>query len=149
EDERRNVVVRVMERLREGDFARLRVFHAVLLRRDGSFRAWLSVMTRRTALNAARDHAEHRGAGTTEGHRRWIALLPLPEEMVDEEPASTRAVQRMEALRVQAYIDENIPPAYRSALRLWLEGHSHEEIAEALGLAAPRDADLAVRLTIK
>lgn len=148
EDERRNVVVRVMERLREGGFSRLRSFHSVLLRRDGSFRAWLAVMTQRSALNYARDHAENLGESASESHRRWVTLLPLPDTLDDDLPVSTRAVQTAEAARIQAYIEAAIPPAPRTALRLWLLGHAHAEIAEALGLASAHDADLLVRTTL-
>lgn len=136
EDERRDVVVHVMERFRANDFQRLRSFHEVLLRGDGSFRAWLSVMTRRTALNHARLHAENlgEGEGETPAQRRWIELLPLPEVLVDDVPVATRAADLADARRIQAYVKEHIPPQPQEALNLWLSGCSHAEIAAALNL---------------
>lgn len=147
-DGRRDVVVRVMERLREGDFSRLRTFHELLLRRDGSFRAWLSVMTRRTAMNHVRDHAERVAEDASEAERRWIELLPLPEGIEEATPASTRSAQIAEATRIQTYVEASFPPAQQKALRLWLMGHSRDEIAGELGLPEPKHADLLVRSTL-
>lgn len=148
EDERRAVVVRVMEHLRDREFALLRNFHAVLQRRDGSFRAWLAVVTRRTALNHARDHAENIALAESPTHRRWVELLPLPDEIGADVPFSTRAVRTAEVLRIEAYVEENIPPKPRQALRLWLMGYSRAEIANALGLEKAKDADILVRTTL-
>lgn len=147
-DERRDIVVRVMERLRQDGFSRLRTFHGVLLRRDGSFRAWLSVMTKRTAVDHIRGHAEYLGAGATDAERRWIELLPLPEGFEKTMASPPRAEQVAEATRIQAYAEANLPAAQHKALNLWLQGHNDEEIARALGLEKAKSADLLVRTTL-
>lgn len=147
-DDRRDVVTLVMGRFREDEFSRLRAFHDVLLRRDGSFLSWLSVMTRRTALNHVDAHPEYLGEGATDAERRWIDLLPLPKGFERSTPVSSSAAVLAEAGMIQSYVEANLPPAQQKALHLWLIGHSNAEIAAALGLAAEKHADLLVRATL-
>ena len=59
-DDRRDIVLRVMERLREGDFRRLRGFAASRGGgHDGAFRAWLATLAARVAVDHVRSHPEH------------------------------------------------------------------------------------------
>lgn len=147
DDTRRDIVVGVMGSLRADGFSRLKRFREALLRRDGSARGLLALTTRRTALNHARAHAENlRGRGDNE--RGWAQLLPLQEELADALPISIRAPQAMDVLTMNAYARTNLPATTYDALRLWLVGESFTEIAAALGLGEPEDAQLLVRAAV-
>jgi DNA-directed RNA polymerase specialized sigma24 family protein len=62
-DERRDIVVLVMDELRRDDFAVLRRLQTALRRGDGSFRATLTTIARNTAIDYTRAHAEFRPTG--------------------------------------------------------------------------------------
>src|SRR5688572_17162074 len=71
-DERREIVLRVMERLREGDFRRLRAFAASAGGgSDAAFRAWLATVTTRVAIDRVRAHPEHVDPRGRRGDERW------------------------------------------------------------------------------
>src|SRR5258708_6695415 len=72
-DDRRNIVVRVMGRLGADGFQRFGLLHQVLLRGEEAGWPWISAVTRRTALNYARRHAENLGARPAEEGPRWAA----------------------------------------------------------------------------
>lgn len=147
-DDRRNIVVDVMEHFRDDGFSRLRAFEKVVGRGDGSFRGWLSVTTRRKALDYVRGHAESLGRrAASEAQRRWIAILPLPEDFEEDMPVSSRSAALTDAREVQTYVEANLPAAQQKALALWLVGHSQAEIAAALDLETAEDADFLVRTT--
>jgi hypothetical protein len=144
-DERRNVVVNVMELLQADDFERLRLFHACLLRRDGSARAWLLVVTRRVAIDHARCHAEYLRGGV---ERRWVDLVPFSEELDEALPVSLRLVAAIDAHRVFACAEQDLEASQVQALRLWVDGDDHRRIAEKLGLGGAYAADLLVRSVV-
>jgi DNA-directed RNA polymerase specialized sigma24 family protein len=139
-DDRRNVVVLVLERLRADGFARLQALREVLLQGDGSGWAWIAALARRTALNYARGHEEHLGAGVREDGARYAALVPFTDAVADDLPVSMRVIQKVEALRVEVCADQVLPPVQRQALCLWLQGHEDGEIARELALGGARAA---------
>jgi DNA-directed RNA polymerase specialized sigma24 family protein len=145
EDERRDVVIGVMERLQANDFERLGPFLGALVRRDGSARSWLSTVTRCSALNHARGHAENLGGR----ERRWAELVPLPDDIEDLLPVSVQAIHTIEAHRIQAYAARVLPEAQGKALCLWLPGYDDEEIAVRLGLAGAPAARRLIRAAIE
>ena len=145
EDERRDVVVDVMEHLQANDFERLRPFHDALRRRDGSARVWLSTVTRRSAVSHTREHPENFGGD----ERRWADLVPLPEDLEEQLPVPARAARAADAHGILAYAARELPEAQVTALRLWLVGHGPDEIAAVLGLASAPAADRLVRAAIK
>lgn len=149
EDERRNVVVRVMERLHADDCHRLQGLHEALLRRDGSFRPWLSTVTMNAAISYTREHPEHLGEHDSNDPGGWVNFEPLPDELDEQLPVSIRAVKMIEAHRIHAYVEHHLEPQQRDALRLWLLGYDHGEIAEAFQLAGAHAADLLVRGALK
>ncbi|MBZ0231099.1 MAG: hypothetical protein K8M05_02015, partial [Deltaproteobacteria bacterium] len=79
EDDRRDIVVDVMARLRAGDFYRLK--HYLAARRENpslTFLPWLRVVTKRVGIDHIRAHPDYidqRHRGT---HGAWIAPVTLP-----------------------------------------------------------------------
>jgi DNA-directed RNA polymerase specialized sigma24 family protein len=130
EDERRNIVVRVMELLKANEYRRLSGLHEALLRRDGSARAWLLVVTRRVAITYARRHAE-RLAG--EGERQWAELSEFSEELPDRLPESLRLAAAIDAHRLFACAEQDLEATRVQVLRAWVDGKDHRQIAEELG----------------
>lgn len=149
EDDRRNVVVRVMERLHADGFHRLRALHEVLLRRDGTFRTWIAILAKNSGISYMREHPEHVRDHAPEASSGWVDLVPLPEMLEDLLPISIRAIKTIEAHRIEAYVEHNLEPHERDALHLWLLGHDDVEIAEALRLADADAADHLVRAIVK
>lgn len=82
-----------------------------------SFRTWYSSI----ALNCAREHWRRR------------AMVELPSEQVDESPASQASAEaRMDLEAALIHLAEG----YREVIVLHdLQGYSHDEIAELLGIA--------------
>lgn len=158
DDERRDIVVKVMERLREDGFRRLKAYLASIdASSSGSLRTWLATVTARTAIDHVRAHAEYtdvrrtspaaRDAETTEVRSRWVPIVPMP----DAEPASAAADPT--EIMTAAHLLERARGELRSdqleALYLWLQGHDHSEIADRLELAGSRDAERLVRAALK
>jgi DNA-directed RNA polymerase specialized sigma24 family protein len=154
DDDRRNIVVDVMERLREGGCRRLRGFLESSEGRGGSsFKAWLATVTARAAIDYVRAHPEYvdpRGAGasTADGAlSRWIRIVPMP--------ASEPAAPGLDPVRIATAsvllerARQDLDRAQLSALYLWLQGEDAAAIAERLGLATPRDAERLVRAALK
>ena len=134
-DERRNIVVLVMERLLANDGERLRLLHEVVLRGEGAGWPWIVALVRNTARNYTEAHPEHLGAGVREDGARWAASLPFDEAIAERLPAPSRLITAIEARRIQAYAEQALPPAQVRALFLRLSGHDDGEIARELGVA--------------
>jgi DNA-directed RNA polymerase specialized sigma24 family protein len=149
EDERRNIVLLVMERLHAGDLRRLRLFHAALVPLDGSGQHWISAVTRRVAYNYTRRHAERLGTGRAGDPRRWADLGPITEEVDGLLSVSPRAAAAADAQRIRAYAKERLTPLQHAALYLWLEGYDDSEIAAALHLEGCGAAARLLRAGIK
>jgi DNA-directed RNA polymerase specialized sigma24 family protein len=145
EDDRRNILLRVMETLRANGHQRLGALHEVLLRREagteGVARAWIGTLTRYLALNYAERHEEHAG----DGERPWVELLSFTEEIEESLPESLRLAAAIDAHRIFACAEEELEPRQVEALRLWVDGHDHAQIAAALGLPGAPAADLLCR----
>ncbi len=149
EDERRDIVVKVMTRLREDEFRRLRAYAASPERTQGSFVRWLSAVTVRVAIDHVRSHAEYTGRTVNaprDGH--WIRRAPdheisllLGNEVAADDAASARLV----LARARTLLSEE----QRAALGMWLEGHDTNAIARSLGLENGGAADRCVRSALK
>jgi DNA-directed RNA polymerase specialized sigma24 family protein len=149
EDDRRNIVVQVMGRLRADRFRRLRRFHESVGQYDpGSFRPWLATVAARSAISYVRTHAEYRcpARGTAPDVERWTRTEPIASEHGEKSNDPTRAIEARILL-------DRAPRHLRSdqldALRLWLEGCDHAEIAARLGLMNRVCADRLVRSGLK
>jgi hypothetical protein len=134
-DDRRNIVVLVLERLVANGCKRLRLLHEVLLRGEGAGWPWIEAMVRNTALNYTEAHREHLGAGVREDGSYWAAILSFDDEIGERLPAPARLLTAIEARRIYAYAERALPPRQFRALCLWLTGHDDREIARELGLA--------------
>jgi DNA-directed RNA polymerase specialized sigma24 family protein len=152
EDDRRNVVVEVMARLRANGFHRLRLY---LDARRGSptlrFMAWLRVVAKRVGIDYMRGHPDYvdrRRQADASSPGRWIQVGTMPPDSVlggDRPPVTSRSTAG-ELLR---YADGAMPPAQKHALELWVACEPYEDIARAVGLATAAEAERSVRAAIE
>jgi DNA-directed RNA polymerase specialized sigma24 family protein len=145
DDERRDVVLRVMNLLREDDFRRLRRFRTArdVGRATTSFRSWLATVAVRSAISHVREHAEYLGHV---GGARWAEFVRAPA-LVDE-----RAIDPTPAFEGRALLERArsiLRPAQLDALLLWLVGADHAEIARDLGLDGDAAAGRLVHAALK
>lgn len=150
EDERGNIVVAVMDRLRADDFRHLRAFLSSRAQRESSsFTTWFTSFATRTAIDYVRTHSEyerpsHADAGTVRASgSRWVRFEPVPDSSSAPAAATadvTRLAAAQQFLERAAHI---LTREQREALALWLVDQDHDEIAYRLGLA---DAPAAKKL---
>jgi DNA-directed RNA polymerase specialized sigma24 family protein len=130
EDDRLDIVVRVMGTLEEDGFQRLEGFLACLRQRDGSFRGWLSAVAKNAAVSHTRGHPENVGGK----HRfSWVEHAELFEALADGGPDAFHHVAVSEILDYAAHA---LRPAQLQALCLWVSGEDRAGIASALGVGA-------------
>lgn len=151
EDDRRNIVVAVMARLRAERFARL---HLYLDARRGNprlrFLGWLRVVAKRVGVDYLRAHPEYvrrHDVGASEPGR-WVepGTLPPASRVGGERPPVTARGTARELLRFAA---GNVPDDQLQALTRWTESETFTEIAAALGLPGPAEAERLVRAAIE
>jgi len=132
-DDRRDIVLRVMERLREGDFRRLRMFAlSPGGRSDAAFRAWLATLAARVSIDHVRAHPEHVDSRGRRGTERWAKLVAL-----DDVPSLSEELdltQRTTALRLLERAREELSVQQLTALSMWLDGAGTDLIGERLGM---------------
>jgi hypothetical protein len=133
-DERRDIVVLVMEELRRDDFAVLRDLHQALQRRDGSFRANFTIIAKHLAIDYTRAHAEFRPG---KGGSAWAVHVAVPADLRAGGADPNDAVA-MDA--VLGFAVRDLRPAQLQALLLWTTGEGMEDIAAKLHLATPDQA---------
>jgi DNA-directed RNA polymerase specialized sigma24 family protein len=151
EDDRRNIVVDVMARLRGNDFDRLRLYLAS--RRDNpqlKFMTWLRVVAKRVGIDYMRGHPDYidrRRQADASRPGNWIdpATLPPASRIGAGKPGMTNRGTALELLRYAA----EIPEAQRRALELWVQSESYAEIAKAVGLPSAAEAEKTVRAAIE
>lgn len=145
-DDCRAVMIDVLERLRRDDFRGLRLFRPWADANPGKdFGDWIRIVT----VNIARDHVSSR-LGEAPRNKRMLntlaSLLPRDDdERLGFRPAMTSEQLARELLE---YAARTLDPAQLRALCRWIEGASFAELADELGLAAPRDADKLVRAAL-
>lgn len=137
-DDRRNIAVAVMARLRARDYHRLRIYLAA--RRDNPrlrFLTWLRVVAKRVGVDYLRAHPDY-----LRGEQKWAELTPLtsPSQVPGERPPVTNRSTAREILHASA------TPEQRRAVELWANGDSFEEIGARLGVA---DGEKLVRAAIE
>jgi DNA-directed RNA polymerase specialized sigma24 family protein len=151
EDDRRNIIVDVMARLRRNGGERLRLYLAA--RRDNpklELMAWLRVVTKRVGIDYMRAHPDYvdrrREAGASRPGR-WVEAEALPPaSRIGGGPAGMTA--RGTAGELMRYAAE-LPEAQRRALELWVQSEPFAEIARELGMAGAADAERAVRAALE
>jgi DNA-directed RNA polymerase specialized sigma24 family protein len=150
EDERRDIVLRIMNLLQEDDFRRLRRFRAEREAGRGarSFRSWLATLAVRSAISHVRGHPEYlgRGSAAERNGARWVEFLPLDVSIEASECDPTEVMEGHALLQRARSI---LRLAQIEALLLWLAGARHAEIAERLGLEGDVVADRLVRSALK
>lgn len=146
-EDRRNVVLAVMERLQDDDFRRLRTFLTTTKHRvDPVFRAWVMTVSTRVAIDYSRAHAEHLDPRGRHGGERWVELVPLPEPTPSAglDPARrAQVLQLLERARSELRTDQLV------ALAAWLEGEDPAGIAARLGISDSAAAQRTLRSALK
>jgi DNA-directed RNA polymerase specialized sigma24 family protein len=151
EDDRRGVAVAVMEKLRESECRRLKMFLEARGAHPGlSFMAWLSVVTKRVGIDYLRAHPEYldlRGQGGS-ATGAWVEVQALPSEwrLGGTRPPVTASGTAREILE---YARRELPARQRQAVELWSQGASSAEIARALGLSEPAAAERMLRAALE
>lgn len=151
EDDRKNIVVAVMARLRADDFRRLRLY---LEAKGGNprlrFLSWLRVVAKRVGIDYMRAHPEYlrreQADASTPG--QWVELRTMPPAsgIAGERHPITNSGTAHELLRYAAGV---IPEEQLRALQLWAASESFDDIARTLGLGSPGDAEKVVRAAIE
>jgi DNA-directed RNA polymerase specialized sigma24 family protein len=146
-EERRNVVLAVMQRLSDADFRRLRAYVAGPAgRQDPVFRAWVATVTTRVGVDYVRAHPECIDPRGRRGGDRWVELVPLLETA---QSASVDPSRRAQALRVLERARGELRSEQLVALAAWLEGEDAAGIAVRLGTDDPAAAQRVLRAGLK
>jgi hypothetical protein len=149
EDERRNIIVAVMARLRADKFSRLSLY--LDARRDNpllTFIGWLSVVAKRVGIDYLRAHPTYlRRCGAARSRPgAWVHQTQLPESKLHGKrpPVTTRVTAR----RIVERAGPSMPVAQRRALELWTHGEDLADIAREVGLADAAAANRVVRAAL-
>jgi DNA-directed RNA polymerase specialized sigma24 family protein len=146
EDACRDIVLAVMERLRQEDFKRLKVYldaraHTPTL----SFYAWLSIVAKRVGIDHMRAMPEYidrrRSKEPVSSPGKWLTPVTFTESKVDAELGTFTG--RVTAAELLEHARAEVSGEQLRALELWLQDASFEEIARAIAVS---DADEAARL---
>lgn len=144
-DDRREIVLRVMAKLREGGFRRLRAFvQSAGGRSEAALSAWLHTVATRVAVDYTRAHPEHLGRAE---QARWVRLVPIDD--VPLAVADADLARHATALRLLERARDELSVQQLTALSLWLDGESNEAIAARLGSPSPEDAQRTLRAALK
>jgi DNA-directed RNA polymerase specialized sigma24 family protein len=151
EDDRRNIVVAVMARLRAEKFGRLHLY--LEARRSNPrlrFLSWLRVVAKRVGIDYLRSHPDYVRRHDANASRpgQWIdaGTLPPASQIFGERPPVTIRGTARELLQFAAGA---IPDEQRRALELWVQDESFKDIAIALGMATASEAERTVRAAIE
>jgi DNA-directed RNA polymerase specialized sigma24 family protein len=143
DDDRSNILIEVMARLHADGFHRLGLY--VETRRTSpqlKFKSWLRVVAKRVGIDYLRGHENYRDRrrdpdrGSAPG--QWIepGTLPSPSQLPGERPPVTNRGTALELLR---YATGAVPEPLLSALELWTEGATYDDIARELEVAGAAD----------
>lgn len=148
DDDVRNVMANVFERLRRDDFRALRTFEPWRAKHPGKdFTDWLTIVT----TNVARNYiAGKLGAPSDSGTSIKQLVNTLAEAFPDTGGPSNRpqVTAKETARKIVEYAREHLPPQQLDALQHWLAGKEFDEIARELGLGDARSADKLVRAAL-
>ncbi|HTR53757.1 MAG TPA: hypothetical protein VMJ10_23850 [Kofleriaceae bacterium] len=140
EDDRRNIVVAVMARLRADRFRRLQLYLDAKRANPGlRFISWLRVVAKRAGVDYLRAHPDY-----LRGETAWVepGTLPPASQLRGERPPVTNRGTARELLR-------HADGEQRRALELWAACESYDAIARALSLPDARAAERVVRAAIE
>jgi len=151
EDDRRDVCVAVMARLRAESFHRLRLYvDAKRANPELQFQTWLRVVAKRVGIDHIRAHPEwlRRSEPDASAVGRWVApeTLPPPSRVGGARPPMTNHQAAREVLeQARAVVDD----LQFRVLELWSSGESFEDIAAEMQLRDAAHAQKIVRATIE
>jgi DNA-directed RNA polymerase specialized sigma24 family protein len=151
EDDRRNIVVAVMARLRADKFVRLNQYLAARAANPRlRFTSWLRVVAKRVGIDYLRAHPDYvrRHDADRSKPGEWVdaGTLPPASQLVGERPPVT---DRGTAQQLLQFAAGAIPELQRRALTLWVQSEPFDAIASALGLATTGEAEKIVRAALE
>ena len=148
EDDVRNILVTVMEKLRDENSRRLRSYLETRGEKSGGFEAWLVVVTKRVAIDYMRahhDYVDHRkNLEATGAKGEWVIPKELPSDSLlvgSRPPVTTRGA----ALTLLRYAYDTLPKDQMAALELWILNTPYSGIAEKLNMESAEAANKFVR----
>ena len=150
EDDVRNVMAHVFERLRRDDFRALRTFGGWRAKHpEKAFPDWLTIVT----VNVVRNYITAKlGTPREDGTSLKQLVNTLADALPDSDgagPAYLPHITTKEtAQRIIDYARAHLPADQLSALEAWLEGATFEEIARDAHLADARAGDRLVRAAL-
>jgi hypothetical protein len=148
DDDVRNVMASVFERLRRDDFRALRTFDAWRAKNPGkAFSDWLTIVT----VNVARNYVAAKLGTPSEAGTSIKQLVNTLADAFPEgggPPNHPHMTTKETARQIGEYAREHLPRDQLDALQRWLEGKDFDEIARELGLADARTADRLVRAAL-
>ena len=150
EDEVRNILVTVIEKLQADDYRRLKTYLEQDSKRGG-FPAWLAVVTRRIAIDYMRAHPDfidRRKELEASAAGAWIlpGELPSNSQLGGHRPPVTN---RGSALTLLRFAYESLPEDQMKALEMWILNTDYKEMASTLGLESGKDANKVVRAALE
>lgn len=151
EDDRRNIVVAVMARLRADSFGRLRLYLDAKAQNPRlRFISWLRVVAKRVGIDYLRAHPDYVRRHDADASRPgvWVdpGTLPPASQILGERPPVTNRGTAQELLKYAAGV---ISDAQRRALELWAQSESFDDIARALGMKNASEAERTVRAVLE
>jgi DNA-directed RNA polymerase specialized sigma24 family protein len=139
DDDRNNIILEVMARLHVDHFHRLQLY--VATRRSNpnlKFKTWLRVVAKRVGIDYLRGHQNYvdrrRDPNRGSAPGEWIepGTLPSQSKLPGERPPMTNRGTALELLR---YAAGAVPEPQLSALEMWTQSASYDEIARELQIA--------------
>lgn len=150
EDDCRNVVLAVMERLHADERRRLSLFaSAVAADPARQFWPWLVVVAKRVGIDYMRNHERFIGPRGTPSDSRpaWgYDTTATDGKLGGQRPPMTNRGTARQLLEIAAHA---LTEPQRDALDLWLRGSNHDAIADALGLGERGEAERLVRAALQ
>jgi hypothetical protein len=149
EDDVREVMKQVFERLRREDYRALRTFPGWQARHpDKGFQDWLTIVTVnviRNYISAKLGAPGDRGESLKQLVNTWAEALPLDDNARWTRPHLTT---KETARRILEYARDHLLGDQLAVLAAWLEGASLDDIASRLRLADARAADRLLRAAL-
>ena len=147
EDDVRNMLVALMEKLREDDSKRLKAYIDKHKKDLSGFEGWLVVVAKRVAIDYMRAHPSYIDRrreinASTTGKWLYPAELPSDSQIVGNRPPVT---SRGSALALLRYAYETLPKVQMCALEMWILNRPYDEIANELEMESAGEANRAVK----
>jgi DNA-directed RNA polymerase specialized sigma24 family protein len=150
EDDRQNIVLAVMARLRADRLHRLRLY--IEARRANPqlrFMSWLRVVAKRVGIDYLRAHPEYIRRTREDASRpgQWVQPEPLPpsSQGLGQRPPMTDLGTAHQLLVLAA----ELPGRQRRALEMWVHDQSFDAIADSLALTDAAEARRVVRAALE